>query len=97
MDTAAKQPHAERVEGADGHRLGLLLRHHAADAFAHFRGGLVGEGHREDVLRRDPHLQHVRDPAGHRAGLARAGPGQNEDRAVERGHGVPLGLVEGIE
>ena len=97
VDAAAQDADAERVEGADGHLVGGLFADHAADAFAHFAGGLVGEGDGEDFGGRDLLFQHVGDPAGDGAGFAGARAGEDHDGAVERGHGLALGLVEGVE
>ena len=60
-------------------------------------GGLVGEGDGEDFRRRDLLFQHVGDPAGDGAGFAGAGAGEDHDGPVERGHGLALGLVQGVE
>ena len=46
---------------------------------------------------RDLFFQHVGDPAGDGAGLAGARAGEDHDGAVQRGHGLALGLVQGVE
>ena len=48
---------AEAVEGGD--KAGVVVPGEAVDALAHLRGGLVGEGHAQDVPRQD-----ARDPSG---------------------------------
>jgi hypothetical protein len=45
--------HAQRVEGADQHVLGLAA-HQRLGALAHFGGGLVGEGDGRDALGSSP-------------------------------------------
>ena len=53
------------------------------DALGHLGGGLVGEGDGEDGIRRDAlRLNEIGDAVGDDAGLARAGAGQDEQRAV---------------
>ena len=57
-----------------------------SEAGLHLAGGLVGEGHRQDVVGRDAHLvDQVGDAVGQHARLARAGPGQHQHRAGSGG------------
>ena len=60
------------------------------DALGHLGGGLVGEGDSEDGIRRDAALlDEIGDAVRDDAGLARAGSGQDQHRAVnglERPH-----------
>ena len=65
-----------------GLRTSDLLRHQLADPLLHFARGLVGEGDAEDVAGRDAALDQVRDAKGDDPGLAGAGAGQNQHRAV---------------
>ncbi len=85
---------AERVECA--HRdVAPVLADQPEDALAHLRGGLVREGHREDVPRlHAPDADQVRDAVGQDARLARSGTGQDQERAVARGDGTSLLGVE---
>ncbi|MCY1448145.1 hypothetical protein D9M71_647980 [compost metagenome] len=70
---------AEVVEGGDGQALALAAAQEAADALLHLARRLVGEGHRDDVLRADPALLHqVGDLAGDHAGLAGACAGEHQ-------------------
>ena len=91
--------------GAQHPRAGGVERHHphrahpAADQqlgpVAHLPRRLVGERDREDLVRlgrvgRDQ----VGDPVGQHAGLARAGAGEDQQRALAVGDRLALGLVE---
>jgi len=67
-------------------------------ARAHLAGGLVGEGHGEDAVRR--HAQHLIEPGdavGQDPGLAGAGAGQHQIVSRRRGHRLTLGRVEIVE
>ena len=64
------------------------------DALLHFAGGLVGEGDGEDVSGRDALRDEVGDAEGDDAGFARAGAGQNQNRAVQRFDGLALLGIE---
>ena len=64
------------------------------DAFLHFAGGLVGEGDGEDVSRRDAFGDEVGDAERDDAGLAGAGAGQDQHRAVQRFDGLALLGIE---
>jgi len=69
-----------------------------ADAGLHLAGRLVGEGDGEDLVRpRAAGVEQMRDARGQRLGLAGAGPGEDEDGAVERFDGGALGGVEVVE
>ena len=94
LDSAAQQSHAERMEGADRHVLRRFPGDHAADAFAHFRRGLVGECHRENVVGGHLAFEHVGDAARDCAGFSGSGSCQDHDRAVDRSHGIPLRFVQ---
>ena len=94
LGLAAQDAGAHRVEGRDPHD----ARHRAdegADAAAHLAGGLVGEGDGEDLVgAHAAHADEVGDAVGEHARLARAGAGQDEQRALEVGHGLALRLVQ---
>ena len=53
-----------------------------------------GEGEQEDALWGDAGLDQVGDARGERAGLAGAGTGYDEERALTVGHGLALGGVQ---
>ena len=93
----AQELDADRVEGAKpGHALGGLAEH-ATHAFLHFAGGLVGEGHREDLVGARPvGGQQMHDTGGQRLGLASARARQHQHRAVQRFHRLALGRVEAL-
>ena len=88
---------ADRVERAEPrHR--LLRPGEDGNPLAHLAGGLVGEGHREDLMgagaagRND-----VRDPGGQDARLANAGAGENKNRAIEQLDRPALLFVQPLE
>jgi len=64
------------------------------DPLTHLPRRLVGEGHRSDGR---AHGQQVGDAVGEDAGLARAGAGEHQQRALAVGHGLTLWRVEIIE
>jgi hypothetical protein len=74
-----------------------FARQQFVDALLHFAGGLVREGHAEDVARGDAALDHVRDAKSDDAGLARARAGQDEHRAFDGFHGLALLRVERVQ
>ena len=89
-----QQAMRDAVEGADPHG---PHRHidQAFDAVAHLGGGLVGEGHREDRMRR--HAFHRNQPAdamGQHPGLAGAGTGQHQTVLGRCGHRFALCRVQ---
>ena len=93
-----EQMQADRVEGADrqpAHRAPaaqLLCK-----ARAQFGRGLVGEGHRGDLVRFDPaHRDQVRDARDQGLGLARTGPRDDRDRVFLRLDRCLLGGVERV-
>ena len=98
LGVAAEDAHGERVEGAEpGHPLDDAADE-VADAGLHLAGGLVGEGDGEDLVGAGAAgVEEVRDAGGQRLGLAGAGAGEHEDRAVERLHRGALGRVEVVE
>ena len=83
-----QQAGPEAVEGADPDP---AVGHEGLDPLPHLAGGLVGEGDGQDVVRLDALLQQVGDAAGDDAGLAAAGPGQDEQRSFEVRDGLALG------
>ena len=92
------------MEGADGRtgvrgfgvwRLGF--GEEFVDAFLHFAGGLVGEGDGEDVAGRDPLGDEMGNAERDDAGLAGAGAGEDQHRAVQRFNGLALLGIERIQ
>ena len=68
------------------------------DALAHFRGGFVGESHRQDGFRHDAHvLDQIGDAVGDDARLAAARSGEDQHRAFGSFDGLALLRVELIE
>ena len=71
---------------------------HGLDAPAHLSGGLVGEGDREDAVRRDVlDLHQPGDPVREHAGLAATGAREHQRRRERRGDGLTLRVIERIE
>ena len=64
-------------------------------AVEHFFGSLIGEGEQQDFAGADALREEVGDAVGERAGLAGAGPGEDEERTGLGGDGVILFVVEG--
>ncbi len=85
LAVAAQHPGAQRVERAGFHVLADLTGQ-GGDPLAQLARGAVGEGDGEDAPwpdRLDP--DQVRDPVGDDPGLAAAGTGEDEQRALGRG------------
>ena len=93
----AQDAREDRVEGSHADMAAAVVGQHLRDAFAHLLGGLVRKGQGEYVEGRHAPLDHVGDARGQHAGLARAGPGDDERRGVEIDHGVPLGRIEPLQ
>ena len=94
---AAQHPPAGGVEGEDpgGAR---LPAEHPLEPLAHLAGRLVRERDREDLVRlRAVRADQVGDPMGQHAGLARAGSGDDEQRAVDVQDGFALGRIQAGE
>src|SRR5690606_1247828 len=91
---------AQVVEGGDGQAPAFGAAQQHADALLHLPGGLVGEGHGDDVLGTDAALlDQIGDLAGDDTGLAATGAGQHEQGAADIAHsfmytGVELRLVD---
>jgi hypothetical protein len=65
---------------------------------AHFPGGLVGEGHREDFVSASAtYRNEMRDPGGEDAGFAHACAGKNENGPVQRLDRLPLLFIQPVE
>ncbi len=68
------------------------------DALAHFVGGLVGEGDRQNGRARNPMDFHqMRHPMRDHARLAAAGAGQQQQRTFDVGNGGLLLRIETLE
>ncbi len=90
----AQNPRAHGMKGADPPALDRGADQ-LADPFLHLARGLVGEGHGQDLP--GPGLalhQDMGQPRGQHPRLARAGPGQDQHRAVHGRHGLGLGFVQ---
>ena len=86
-----------RVEGAHPQAAAHTARNERRDAFAHLLGGLVRKREREDGVRLHALREHVGDPAGEHARLARAGPGDDQRGPLVIHRSVALGGVEVLD
>ena len=64
------------------------------DALLHFAGGFVGEGDSKDISGRDALGDEMGDAERDDPGFARAGPGQDQHRAVQGFNGLALLGIE---
>ena len=85
---------AEGVKGAEHDFFSPTSGDHARDALAHFIGGLVGEGHGQDVLRRNAFIHHVGDARGDSARFTRACTGEDEQGTLDGFDSFPLLGIE---
>ena len=93
----AQQARAGGVEGHDPHAAGRVAEQQL-DALAHLLRGLVGERDGQQLAGpRAAGLHEPGDAMGEHARLARAGAGQDQQRAVAVGHGGALGLVQALQ
>ena len=89
----AQRQVGEGMKGAAGHRA-RAIAHQVLDPPQHLLRRAPGEGQQQDRARRDAAFDEPRDAVNQRAGLARAGAGDHQDRAVAMGYG---GELRGIE
>ena len=90
--------HAGRVEGGDDRRAQADRQQQILHPARHLGRGLVGEGDGQQIARRELALaEQPRDPVGDDAGLAAAGAGQDQQRAIAGRHGFALRGVQIIE
>ena len=85
----AQNPRADGMERAAPERRQFLPQQ-IRDAPHHFAGGLVGERQQQDAVGGNALFEQIGDAIGERAGLARAGAGDDERRAGRRGDGGEL-------
>ena len=83
-----ENPQTHGVEGEDPHV--AHLSHQLLHPLTHLSGCLIGEGHRQNIVRADPLFDEISDPAGHGAGLSRSCAGQNEKRPLHVGRRLQL-------
>ena len=93
LDIAPEDARAAGVERGNPHISGAVVRQ-PVDALAHFPGGLVGEGNRQDLRGGHAQFQKVRDAAGQRTGFSRTRPGQDQHRAFRSLDRLPLLRVQ---
>ena len=88
-----QQADAECVERPDG-ELARPLSRERSNALFHLPGGLVGEGHREDLGGRRALRQEIGDSRRDDAGLAGAGAREHQERPFEGRDRLPLRGIE---
>ena len=93
VGVAAQHPHAGGVEGRHPHPPGVGTDE-LDDAPAHLVGRLVGEGDGEYPPRLHARDDEAGDAPGQDPGLARTGPGDDDERTALVQHGLPLGRVQ---
>ena len=94
---ASEDPRARRVERRDPHLAGDRADERG-NPLLHLTCGLVREGDREDLERRDvPFGDEIRHPMCEESGFPRARAGDDEHRPVGRGHGIALHRIQTIE
>jgi len=82
LGVAAQQARAQGVEGAEPQALDAAAEQRT-DPLDHLARGLVGEGHGEHLVRAHPTgEQQMGKPRGQHPGLAGAGAGKHQERAV---------------
>ncbi|MNH08263.1 hypothetical protein D3C79_676740 [compost metagenome] len=92
-----QQAMGQAVEGAYPHT-GRVDTHQLLDTLAHLGSGLVGEGHRQDRVRRGLlDLDQPGDAVHQHTGLAGAGTGQDQLTTNGGRYGLALGVVEGVQ
>ena len=89
---------ARGVERQDPHAPGDARSDQPLDPFGHLPGRFVRERDGEDLVRADAVFpDQVGDPVGERPGLAAAGAGDDQDRALGVQDGLALDVVERLE
>ena len=97
LTLAPQHVRAECVEGGCGELI-RRLPEQGDEALSHLSGSLVGEGDGGDAVGGDADDAHeVRDAVRDDARLAAAGARDDEQRAVDRGDGVALVVVQPVE
>ncbi len=94
----AQDAAADGMEGAEPWHAFDRLAQHLAKPQLHLARGLVGEGDGEDFAGpRAARAEDMGDPAGQHPGLAGAGAGQHQNRAIQRFHRFALLGIEARE
>ena len=97
LPVGAQQPMGDGVEGTNPH-MAQRQAQQGLEASTHLPGGLVGEGHRQHGVGREPFGLHQPGNAMHQhPGLSRTGPGQHQHIALGRADGLALGRIQVVE
>ena len=92
-----QDPDAGRMEGRDERGTQADRAQQLFHAAGHLAGGLVGEGHGQEIARRQPALEQPRDAIRDDPGLAAAGAREHQQRAIAGRHGFTLSGVQIVE
>ncbi len=94
LGVAAQDARGDRMKGAEPNAVGGAADHRF-EPFAHLARRLVGEGDGQQFGRKSAAGgEDMGEPRRQHPGLAGAGAGENQNRAVDRFDGAPLRLVE---
>ena len=97
LPMAPEQPVRDPMEGPNPNRAQRRL-HEGLDTASHFRSGLVGEGDRQDPVRRGlPRFDEPSDSVGQNPCLTAAGTRENQGIGGLRRHRIALRGVERID
>ena len=92
-----QQTDAEGVKGRNHHPLAGSLADHLLNPLAHLFGCFIGEGHRQNLFRRDSGFKQMGNPAGDDPGLAGARSGEQQQGAFPVDNSFSLLWIEAIE
>ena len=91
----AQKTGAEGMEGKQPHISGRSACH-TVHALAHFRGGFIGKGNRQNAIGTHALLQQMRNTAGKHLRLAAACTRQNQHRSVNSLYCIKLLFIESL-
>ena len=84
FDVAPQHAHAKAVKRREQRLRERAMPENLVDALGHLVRGLIGEGHRQDRIRRHAALfNQIRDAVRDHARLARPRTGQQQHRAID--------------
>ncbi|MNO78142.1 hypothetical protein D3C76_692700 [compost metagenome] len=97
LPVSPQQAMGQAVERAHPHA-GRVYPQQLLDALAHFCRSLVGEGHRQDRMRRGLlDLDQPGDAVHQHAGFTGTGAGKHQLTPERGGYGLALGVIEGVQ
>ena len=96
LPVQTQQPVCDAVEGPNPHAA-RTVRQQCGDSGAHFGGGFVGEGHRQNAVQRSiEKLIQPTDAVGQHPGFSGTGAGQHQIRTGLGADGLALRRIQGI-